>query len=97
MPRAGTTKQRGYGAVHRSLRKWWEPRVKRGTVHCARCRQLIRKGEPWDLGHDDANRMRYRGPEHAECNRSAGGRQRGRVVPDVTAPPPDVPLEESEW
>ena len=97
VPRHGTTTARGYGAAHKALRAWWAPRVQRGRVHCARCRQLIRKGEPWDLGHDDANRIRYRGPEHADCNRRAGAQQRGRIQQHTPAPAPDAPLEENEW
>lgn len=97
MPRKGSTRERGYGGPHRALRAWWATRVNRGKVACARCHRPIRSGEPWDLGHDDANRTRYRGPEHATCNRSAGGQQRGRVTQHAPAPAPDAPLEENEW
>uniref|UniRef100_A1UIU9 Uncharacterized protein n=1 Tax=Mycobacterium sp. (strain KMS) TaxID=189918 RepID=A1UIU9_MYCSK len=55
---------------------------------CWRCRQLIAPGEPWDLGHDDspgAKRLGlYRGPEHRDCSRSAGGWRRH----GVSDPPP---------
>lgn len=100
-PRPGTTTERGYGPDHRQLRATWAPRVARGTVRCWRCGEPIHRGEPWDLGHDDHNRHRYRGPEHATCNRSAGGRQRGRTPTDTTHEPPgdlrDEPLEADEW
>lgn len=100
MPRPGTTTARGYGTRHRGLRAWWAPRVARGTVNCRRCGHPIRTGQPWDLGHDDHDRTTYRGPEHANCNRSAGARQRGRTQqPTVqpTATLPNEPLEANEW
>jgi hypothetical protein len=65
-----TTTQRGYGAQHQRLRRIWAPRVAGGQVPCARCGMLIAAGELWDLGHDDHNRDRYTGPEHARCNRA---------------------------
>ena len=71
----GTRQERGYDAGHDRLRAEWEPRVATGTVVCWRCGRLIKPGTPWDLGHDDVDRTRYRGPEHAhECNRAAAGR-----------------------
>jgi hypothetical protein len=75
MPSTGSTSHRGYGNAHRKLRKQWEPRVSSGTVNCWRCGQLIQRREPWDLGHDDADRTKYRGPEHIKCNRSHGAGQ----------------------
>lgn len=71
----GTSTERGYTAEHRAIRRAWEPKVAAGGVRCARCHQPIHPGTPWDLGHDDNDRTKYRGPEHAgQCNRSAGGR-----------------------
>ena len=68
-------RQRGYDRDHDRLRDWWKPRVAAGTVDCWRCGHRIRPDEPWDLGHDDHDRSKYRGPEHAgRCNRSAAGR-----------------------
>ena len=72
MPSSGSTKQRGYGNAHRKLRKQWELRVATGVIDCWRCGQRIGRGDDWDLGHDDADRSKYRGPEHIGCNRSAG-------------------------
>jgi hypothetical protein len=73
MPSQGTTTQRGYGAAHEKQRRAWEPKVREGHVKCARCRQRIAPGTAWDLGHTD-DRTAWTGPEHATCNRSAGGR-----------------------
>lgn len=70
----GTRQQRGYDSAHDRLRARWAPRVARGQVDCARCGQRIRRGQAWDLGHTD-DRAGYNGPEHAQCNRAAGGRK----------------------
>lgn len=72
----GTRQQRGYDYRHDQLRSRWAPRVAAGAVKCWRCGELIAPDEPWDLGHDDNDRTKYRGPEHAfRCNRSAAGRK----------------------
>lgn len=72
----GTPEQRGYDAQHRRARQHWAPLVAAGRVNCWRCGDLIGATEPWDLGHDDADRTVTRGPEHASrCNRAAGGRK----------------------
>jgi hypothetical protein len=65
--------QRGdrYGATHRADRRQWSTHVDAGVVHCWRCGVLIRPGEAWDLGHRWGLPSH---PEHASCNRSAGGR-----------------------
>jgi hypothetical protein len=65
-----TNTQRGYGYKHQLLRRRWAPLVAAGIVDCARCGQRIAPGQPWDLGHDDADRSRYNGPEHRRCNRA---------------------------
>lgn len=73
--RRGNSNQRGYGVAHQTLRKQWAPKVATGTVHCGRCGDTIQPGERWDLGHDDHDRTKYNGPEHAgRCNRAAAGR-----------------------
>lgn len=61
---------RGYGHQHRRLREVLAPQVERGGTLCARCGNRILPGEAWDLGHDDVDRSRYSGPEHARCNRA---------------------------
>jgi hypothetical protein len=45
--------RRGYGQAHRVRRRGIAPMVEAGMVRCARCGELIRPGEPWDLGHLD--------------------------------------------
>jgi hypothetical protein len=59
-----------YGSAHKRLRKRLAPQVAMGIVYCARCGELIDPGQPWDLGHDDSDRLRHWGPEHRRCNRS---------------------------
>lgn len=72
----GNANQRGYGSAHQQLRKEWALKVRTGSVICARCGDTIQPGERWDLGHDDNDRSKYNGPEHADrCNRAAAGRK----------------------
>lgn len=80
MPSHGTTKQRGYGWSHEKLRAKLKPQVEAGRAACWRCRLPIQRGQAWDLGHDDLDRTRYRGPEHAlaaDC--PAGGNRATRT------------------
>lgn len=65
-----TTSQRGYDYRHQRLRAALKPHVDAGNATCWRCTQPIQPGDPWDLGHDDHDRSRYRGPEHTKCNRN---------------------------
>ena len=66
----GSTKERGYDAAHRRLRKKWARIVNAGNVYCAHCHRPIWAGAPWDLGHHDFDRSVYTGPEHRRCNRA---------------------------
>lgn len=73
----GTRQARGYDAPYDRARRRWKPQVERGEVDChaPTCLMSTRRillGQAWDLGHDDQRRIR--GPEHALCNRSAGGK-----------------------
>ncbi len=74
-----TTSQRGYDAGHQAERERLRPEVEAGLHDCARCRGWIEPGTPWDLGHTD-DRTGWTGPEHASCNRSAGGRNGALVA-----------------
>jgi hypothetical protein len=74
----GRRQVRGYTTHHDQLRARWAPRVALGIVDCHahQCLMLMRRilpGTPWDLGHT-ADRQAWTGPEHARCNRAAGGR-----------------------
>lgn len=72
----GTAHQRGYTSQHQRLRASFTPLVEAGRIDCWRCGQPIEPGQAWDLGHDDEDRTKYQGPEHAnQCNRSAAGRR----------------------
>ena len=71
----GTTTQRGYGAAHQTARETWRPAVEAGSVTCWRCSRPILAEQQWDLGHDDHDRSRYRGPEHVACNRGTASRR----------------------
>ena len=65
-------RQRKYDTgPHRKISKELIPLVDAGLVDCARCRELIEPGTPWDLGHSDRDPSLYSGPEHACCNRTA--------------------------
>lgn len=82
--------QRQRGRADQLARQALVPVVASGMAVCARCDQLIDPAEPWDAGHvDDLGRGGApdgaRRPEHARCNRSAGGKlaaelRRGRRV-----------------
>lgn len=75
----GTRQQRGYDAKHDALRAHYQGRMDAGeTFTCWRCTEL---GKPhnvdpmsWDLGHDDADRSMYLGPECQAGNRATAGR-----------------------
>lgn len=70
------TNARGYDYRHRQLRERMKPTVEAGGVDCWRCTEPIQPGTPWDVGHDDDDRTRYRGPEHRSCNRATAGRRK---------------------
>ena len=76
----GNTTARGYGAEHQKLRRRIAPLVAAGQAICWRCGQKIPAGSSWDLGHDDHDRSRYRGPEHVKCNRATSARNGKPVI-----------------
>ncbi len=83
MPSAGSSSARGYGWQHQKLRAQYLPMVQAGKAICWRCGERISPAMQWDLGHDDNDRTKYRGPEHAlakDCkaggNRATSGRNR---------------------
>ena len=80
----GRTTALGYGYQHQQMRLALEPVVALGETVCTRyghpqfpdCRGIIKPTDEWELGHDDADKSRYTGPEHKGCNRRAGGLKR---------------------
>lgn len=73
----GTRQARGYDRAYDLARKRWAPKVAACTVQChapvcVESVRLILPMQAWDLGHDQQRNIR--GPEHATCNRSAGGK-----------------------
>ena len=75
MGKRPTTAQRGYGAAHQALRRALAPMVAAGLARCWRCGRRIKAGEPFDLGHDDIDQSRYRGPACLPCNRATSSRR----------------------
>lgn len=69
----GSSTARGYGREHRVERERWAPLIATGNVKCWRCGEYITGA--WDLGHDDLDRSKYRGPEHSKCNRGTAARR----------------------
>jgi hypothetical protein len=68
-PPTAKTAARGYGGQHQKLRAWWAQQMQIGWLNgepipCWRCGHSIQPGQAWDLGHDDHDRTKYRGPEH---------------------------------
>jgi len=67
------------------LRRQWQARIDAGAVACARCGLPVLSGQRWDLGHavDRAlggTAAHGISPEHARCNRAAGGRLAARLA-----------------
>jgi hypothetical protein len=91
-----STSGRGYGWNHQLRRKALEPLVAAGHATCWRCGRPILPTEKWDLGHDDEDRTRYRGPEHASCNRATNANRRSgrRVVPPLRLE--DYPVDDPD-
>jgi hypothetical protein len=98
-----STASRGYGHRHQQLRRQLAVQVAAGGVTCARCGELIRPGDPWDLGHDDHDRTHYSGPEHRRCNRATANRPRRPMYQDdleariFWGPPPDLSGRPVRW
>lgn len=79
-----STTERGYGSAHQRERAKWKPIVDAGQANCWRCGRWLNPLLPWDLGHDDHDRSRYRGPECLPCNRATKTRLRARPRPTWT-------------
>lgn len=87
----GSAADRGYGSQHRRLRAAWKRRMDNGEcVVCWRCKEergVTHFVDPdsFDLGHDDHDRTKYRGPECRRGNRATSSRAprgRGRATAD---------------
>lgn len=85
MTKSGTTSERGYGAAHQKARAQAKRLVDAGDAHCWRCGEWLDPELPWDYGHDDHDRTRYRGPEHVSCNRATSARDRHTPPPVVVS------------
>ena len=75
----GSRQARGYDAAHDALRADYQRRMDQGeTFTCWRCAEAGKAHDVnptrWDLGHDDADRGVYRGPECVAGNRATAGR-----------------------
>jgi hypothetical protein len=69
----GSSTARGYGAAHQAERAAWDTIIESGAqVYCRRCRELIRPGMAWDLGHTEDRKHTH--PEHQACNRATAKR-----------------------
>lgn len=102
-PGRATPAQRGYGRAHRELRAQWALYVAAGRVSCSAPTCLAEKatgsrriapGAAWDLGHDEEDRRKYAGPQHAECNRGQS-RRRSQATPPALDPP--AAFDPSAW
>jgi hypothetical protein len=89
MPKTGTTTERGYGSDHQKARARAKRLVDSGDAYCWRCGEWLDPEQPWDYGHDDQDRSRYRGPEHVSCNRATAARDRHT--------PPAVVVSSRDW
>lgn len=77
------TTDAGYDAKHKKLRAKIQSEMDGGKVfYCWRDGKVINPNEAWDLGHDDNDRSKYMGPEHARCNRATSRHKAGNVVDD---------------
>jgi hypothetical protein len=66
------------------LRRQWQARIDAGDVDCARCGYPLVQGQVWDIGHTVDRALGGTAadglaPEHARCNRAAGGRLAARL------------------
>jgi hypothetical protein len=73
----GTRQERGYDAAHDALGRDYQRRMDAGErFSCWRCDKPLgtRRNIDWQLGHDDHDRTKYRGPECPACNLATSGR-----------------------
>lgn len=75
------------------VRAQWQPRIDAGDVDCARCGLPILHGQRWDVGHTVDRALGGTSahglhPEHARCNRAAGG----RLAQQLRRPRPPRPV-----
>lgn len=103
LPGRPSSAARGYGRAHRNLRAQWAPIVEAGGVDCTAplCMverdggtRRIMRGADWDLGHDEADRRKYAGPQHPECNRGQSRRATVRTTPALD---PAAPFDPKAW
>lgn len=73
------SRERRRGRADQLARRALAPLVAAGLAYCPRCREKIAPDDEWDAGHvhdlaSGGHPDGVRVPEHARCNRSAGGK-----------------------
>ena len=92
-----TTTERGYGQEHQLRRARYNRIVLAGGARCAKCGELIRPGEPWDLGHVPGDKSRYLGPLHRRCNRDTSVERWKQGPPEPEPERDGLPADDERW
>ena len=75
-----------YGPAHQRERAAWAQRISNGAKPtCPRCGYPVMPKDQWHLDHNDDG-VTYKGPAHAFCNMSAGGKRGQKLSKRRKAP-----------